>query len=78
MSKPYRPLNKAEQQALASYEKKCAVVRDKVRAPSSDQRSEVLVRVLDRPGHQQEHGPARSPAGNGGRREHGQERRQKS
>jgi hypothetical protein len=32
VGKPYRPLTQAEQQALASYEKKCAIVRDKVRA----------------------------------------------
>lgn len=32
MSKSYRPLTDEEKKALASYEKKCALVRDKVRA----------------------------------------------
>jgi hypothetical protein len=32
VGKPYRPLTDQEKKALASYEKKCALVRDKVRA----------------------------------------------
>src|SRR5262245_49226176 len=43
MGKPYRPLTDQEKKALASYEKKCALVRDKVRAAISGTKLGALI-----------------------------------